>query len=104
MWQRTLASPLQLLEHGGSDGFRFASSTARRRGYQMRWVESHAGCLRADFWFALAGCGGEAATHFAPLDALDSGTPLVACGTILLHEPETAEGASHGFAQLRLAR
>ena len=69
----------------------------------MLWDVSHACCMRADFWFALAG-GGEAETRYAPLDALDSGTPLVACGTILLHEPETADGASQGLAQLRAAR
>ena len=57
MWQRTLASPLQLLEHGSSDGFRFVSSTARRRGYQMRWVSlTQAACVQTSglHWQAAA--------------------------------------------------
>ena len=101
MWHRMPATPRPLLlEHGGNDGFRFASSTARRRARLPRLFASfHAGCFHADFWFALAG-GSEGETLYAPLDALDCGTPLVACGTILLHEPETADGASQGFAQL----
>ena len=101
-WLRTPATPrVPLLDRSGSAGFLFASSTARSRTRCTPCLSFHSGCFRADFWFALAGGGSEDVPRYAPLDALDCGTPLVACGTLLFHEPETAEGAPQLVAQLR---
>ena len=90
-----------------------ADKVARRRQLPVRELDgacyscppvasvcAHGGGSRADFWFALLQ-GDGAARHYAPLDALDCGTPLVAGGTAVFHEPETAEGEARAAALFR---